>query len=413
VRHNTVRSASRLPPALKYPAFVRLWAGSIVSSIGTQMNNVAKVWLLYQLTHSAAALGLEGLCFSLPIAVLPLVAGPVVDHLDRLLVIKVAQLVEMVESVALAAGSATNGLQPWMIYLAAAVAAARLSFAIPASTAVTPALVSKSALLSAMSMGAIVWSSSALIGPALAGLLLASAPAATVFVVNGLSTLAAFLALVPVTRESLRTGAQPGPVSRPAEGVRYLLRNPRLPVLQTLVFITNTLLIGTETLLPVLDVQVWNGGTVGYGLLRTAPGIAAVVAGLTFSLLRPPTNTFHAIMIGVGLACAGLVCFVRISSLGWGFALLSLATFALVGAQILVVTSIQQDTPDRLRGAVGGVTAISQSGLAGMAAAAMAVMAAAIGAPAALTVTVAAAAPVALACAGYAGRRRQNVPTVG
>lgn len=173
------------------------------------------------------------------------------------------------------------------------------------------------------------------------------------------------------------------------------------------------MLIGTEALLPVLDVQVWNGGTVGYGLLRTAPGIAAVVAGLTLSLLRPPTNTFHAIMIGVGLACAGLVCFVRISSLGWGFALLSLATFALVGAQILVVTSIQQDTPDRLRGAVGGVTAISQSGLAGMAAAAMAVMAAAIGAPAALTVTVAAAAPVAVACAGYAGRRRQNVPTVG
>lgn len=225
MRHNTVRSASRLPPALKYPAFVRLWAGSIVSSIGTQMNNVAKVWLLYQLTHSAAALGLEGLCFSLPIAVLPLVAGPVVDHLDRLLVIKVAQLVEMVESVALAAVSATNGLQPWMIYLAAAVAAARLSFAIPASTAVTPALVSKSALLSAMSMGAIVWSSSALIGPALAGLLLASAPAATVFVVNGLTTLAAFLALVPVTRESLGTGAQQGPVSRPADGVRYLLRH--------------------------------------------------------------------------------------------------------------------------------------------------------------------------------------------
>jgi len=69
----------RMPPALRQSSFVRLWAGSIVSSIGTQMSNVAKLWVLYLLTHSAFALGLEGLCFSVPIMVLPCPIGDAAD----------------------------------------------------------------------------------------------------------------------------------------------------------------------------------------------------------------------------------------------------------------------------------------------------------------------------------------------
>ena len=399
--------AGRLPVALAHPGFVRLWVGSLLSSIGTQMNNVAKVWVLYELTRSAAALGVEGLCFSIPIAVLPLFAGPVVDRLDRLLVIRVAFTVEIIESVGLASVAATTGLRPWMIYLAAAVAATRLSFAIPAGTAVTPSLVPDSALQSAMSLVAIVWSSSALVGPALAGLLLTVSPAAVVFAINALATLVALLVVRPVTISARRlsdTGRATAP--RPADGVRYLLRRRHLPALQALVFLTSTLLIGTETLLPVLDVQVWHAGTVGYGLLRTAPGIAAVVAGVVFSIASPSTNPFRAIGIGVVLACGGLAAFVRAPQLGMGLTLLSLAALALIGTQILVTTCIQRDTPDRLRGAVGGITVISQSGLAGIAAAGMAVVAVAIGAPGALLATVAAVLPLALGCSVYAARRR-------
>ncbi len=189
-------------------------------------------------------------------------------------------------------------------------------------------------------------------------------------------------------------------MSRPADGVRYLLRRRHLPALQALVFLTSTLLIGTETLLPVLDVQVWDGGTVGYGLLRMAPGIAAVAAGVIFSVAPPSRDPFRAIGIGVVLACGGLAAFVRVPQLAMGLTLLSLAALALIGTQILVTTCIQRDTPDRLRGAVGGVTVISQSGLAGIASAAMAVVATAIGAPAALLVTVAAVLPLALGVLG-------------
>ena len=88
----------RLPAALRQPSFVRLWAGSIVSSVGTQMSNVARLWVLYLLTHSAFALGLEGLCFSVPILVLPLVAGPITDRVDRRTVLKFTMAAEVTEA---------------------------------------------------------------------------------------------------------------------------------------------------------------------------------------------------------------------------------------------------------------------------------------------------------------------------
>src|ERR1022692_380590 len=138
--------SGRWPLALRYPLFGRLWAGSVVSSVGTQMSNTAKIWVLYSLTHSAMTLGIDGLCFSVPIVILPLVAGPVCDRMDRRTIIKASMAVESLEAAALAALAAAGVLHPWVIYLTAAVEAARLAFDIPARTALTTALVPSDAL---------------------------------------------------------------------------------------------------------------------------------------------------------------------------------------------------------------------------------------------------------------------------
>jgi MFS family permease len=408
-----VRNSGRLPDALHYPLFLRLWAGSIVSSFGTQMNNVAKVWVLYQLTHSAASLGIDGLCFSVPIAVLPLAAGPVVDRCDRTRVVKAAMVVEIAEAAALTTLSATGGLSPWMIYLAAAVAAARLSFAIPAGSALVPTLIPDGALQSAQSLSATVWSASALVGPALGGLLLADVNAATVFAINGISTLVALVALRPVTSHSLRrVAASDGDYGGMGSGLRYLRGHRDLVALLVLVLVTSTLLIGTETLLPVLDVQIWHGGTAGYGLLRTAPGVAAVAVGLALSTSRAIADPYRVVGLGIVIAAGGIVAFVQVPTLVIGLALLTLASAGLCLVQILVATRLQRDTPDRLRGAVGGITAISQNGLAGMAAAGMAVAAAGFGARTTLIVTAVALSPFGIACSGYARRRSTGLSSV-
>jgi MFS family permease len=399
------RAAAVRPAALRSPAFVRLWTGSIVSSIGTQMSNTAKLWLLYALTRSAVTLGVDGLCFSVPIVILPLVAGPVCDRVDRYTVVKVSMAAESLEAAALAAAAAAGVLRPWIIYLAAVTEAARLAFDIPARTALTTALVPRDAVLSAQSLSAVVWNSAALAGPALGGLLLATTGATAVFVVNGVSTLIVGLGLLPP--RPARPPADAGQPARLGDGLRYALAHRQLLALQGVLLATSTIALGTETLLPVLDRAVWHGGPIGYGMLRAAPGIAAVLTGIAISSMRPARHPWRVLVASMISACTGLIAFTWAPLLAVGCILLALAFAAVSVAQILVATQVQQTAPERLRSSISGFNAITQSGLAGIAAAGMAITAASLGAR---TVIEAAAALAALAALIAPARIRRKPP---
>lgn len=367
------------PPALRYRLFARLWAGSVASSIGTQMSNTAKLWVLYALTRSPAALGIDGLCFSVPIIILPLLAGPVCDRIDKRAVLTASMTVEAAQAAALAAVAATGGLRPWIIYLAAAVEAARLAFDIPARTTLTTALVPGDALFGAQALSAAVWNSAALAGPALGGLLLATAGATAVFAANAITTLAAFASFRPIRHANLPAagGARRAVLSG---GLRHAIAHRELLALQAILLGASTIALGTETLLPILDHVLWHGGPVSYGMLRAAPGIAAVLTGIGAASWRTARHQPRAASLIMTGACAALIAFTLAPLLAAGIILLTLASAAVSICQILAVTRIQQVTPRHLRGAVSGLSAITQSGLAGIAAAAMALTAASLGA---------------------------------
>ena len=92
--------------------FARLLSGQVVSQVGTQMSNTAGAWILYRLTHSALALGLQGLCFSAPIAVLPLLTGILADRFSRLTLVKATLAAEAAQAFALAAITGGRGSSP-------------------------------------------------------------------------------------------------------------------------------------------------------------------------------------------------------------------------------------------------------------------------------------------------------------
>ena len=158
--------------ALASAPFARLLSGRVVSQVGTQMSNTAGAWVLYRLTHSALALGLQGLCFSAPIAVLPLLTGILADRFDRLTLVRATLAAEAAQAFALAAIIGAGDLRPWMLYLAAAADACRLAVNIPAQSALLPNVVPADLLLSAMALSTSTWSSAALVGPAVSGALL-------------------------------------------------------------------------------------------------------------------------------------------------------------------------------------------------------------------------------------------------
>lgn len=392
--------------ALRHPLFVRIWGGGVVSAVGTQMSNVAKAWVLYSLTGSAWSLGVEGLCFSVPVMLLPLLTGPVTDRLDRVAVLRATMVAEAVLAGLLAVTAATGELRPWLLYLTAGLEAARLAFDIPARTALVTGLVPAEDLHSAQSLSSVVYSGSALVGPGLGGVLLATAGSWPVFAVNGVSCALALIAARPLRAAKPATAGRP----RFTEGLRFAVRHPALLRLQVVLLATGTLMIGTETLLPVLDQTRWHGGALGYGLLRMAPGIAAVLTGGYLATRSAPRSPEKVIGLCALAACAALAGFALSPLLAVAFGLLAAGSVGLSAAQVHVLTRIQQITPERVRGAVGGFNAMTMSGFAGVAAAGMALAAAGVTAPTVILAVAAVTAVVGFYAGDFAG---QLVPRGG
>jgi MFS family permease len=400
-----------LPIALHSNAFTRMWLGSIVSSVGTQMNVVAAAWVLYSTTHSTIPLGIQGLCFSIPIAVVPLLAGPVVDRLDRFRVVKATLVLEAATAGCLAVLAAAGGLQPIIFYAVACLDACRLAFAIPAQTALTTILVPRDSLLSAQSLSMAVWSSSALVGPAVGGLILARTGPAAVFAINALATLAALAAILTLRTPHLEHPSASSSFKL-ADGIRYVMGHRWVLALQVVLVCTSTLAIGAETLLPALTVTRWHSASVGYGLLRAAPGLAALLTGLSMSMIvRSPKRPLRLIAVGLVAAGLGIALFTQAPTILLAWITLSVASLALTWTQIITGTHVQQVMPRHFLGTLGGLNAISQSGLPGIGAAATATAAHSVGSATALVTATAIMVPLGAAALGYLHRTAHQVAT--
>lgn len=168
-------------------------------------------------------------------------------------------------------------------------------------------------------------------------MLLAVSSAAVVFAANSVSTLAVAMAFLPVGRAQLPAVTEKDvPRSNLGDGLRYAFARRELLALQAILLTVSAVALGTETLLPVLDRVEWHGGPVAYGMLRAAPGIAAVLTGLGFALRRParhPVRTLFLSMIG---ARAGLIAFTLAPALAVAAAGMAFAATGL-GARTLII----------------------------------------------------------------------------
>lgn len=366
--------------ALAHPPFARLLSGQVVSSAGTQMSNTAGAWVLFRLTHSALALGLQGLCFSAPIAVLPLLTGILADRFSRLTLVKATLAAEAGQAFVLAAITMAGDLRPWMLYLAAAADACRLAVNIPAQSALVPNVVPADLLLSAMALSASTWSSAALVGPALAGALLAVTGPGLIFAINGACTLVALGAVASLPGTGLVQRPVHGTgLAQLTGGIAYLRGHRPVLWLEVVLLIAMTGALGVETLLPVFAAGTWHTGPAGYGLLRMAPGIAAALAGLglsTFPAVRRGTLYIGIAFAGAG---AGMAAFAAGPPLALALFLLAGASLCLAITQIIAGTMVQRAIPDALRGRISALGTAGQNGLAGLAATATAALAATLG----------------------------------
>jgi MFS family permease len=350
--------------APRHRNFTLIWSGLIVSNVGTWMQNVAQGWLVLQLTNSPLWLGLLGLSFALPMIVLPLVGGAVVDRVHRIRLLYITQTSLTLVAFALAALTWLGLVDVWHILLASFLGAALLAFDNPARQALVPDLVPPRDLLNALSLNSATYNGAALLGPAVAGALLGPFGAATLFFLNGVSYLAVLIALMAMRDVRTHSGGKRVSIGESmTTGLAYAWRN-RL-ILSLLALSALAALFGRsyQNLLPIFSRDIWQGGPEGYGLLLSAAGAGALVGAFGLAAIKQVTRQGALMILNGFVLSASIIAFAVSPSLPVGIALLFVAGVAATVFGTIVATFIQVATPNELRGRVMSLYAITLIGL--------------------------------------------------
>jgi MFS family permease len=384
-------------PAFRHRNYRLFFAGQSTSLIGTWMTRIATSWLVYRLSGSAFQLGLVNFAGQIPTMLVTAFAGVLVDRWDRQRILVVTQVLSMLQSAALAvltlAGVITVpeiiGLQVFQGLINAFDTPARQAF-------VVQMVDDRNDLANAIAYNSSMVNGSRIIGPSIAGILIALVGEGWCFAIDALSYVAVIVSLLAmrVTR-----GSRPGRRSRMLEELRtgfgYVTGSPALWTPLLLLAIVSMVGIPYAVLMPAMATDVLHGGPNTYGMLATASGTGALIGGL-YLATRPSILglgriiSFSTLAFGVGLVGFGL------SGNLW----LSLAALPIVGAGFMIQmtatnTVLQTIVDEEFRGRVMAYYTMAFFGASPIGSLVAGVVADRIGAPATIAVG-------GLACGGAA-----------
>lgn len=266
-----------------HPDFVRLWVGRVCSSLAFQMLGVAIGWLIYDITGSAVALGLVGLCQFLPILGLSLLVGHVADNFDRRWIIIICLAIAAATLGALAAGLALHGAGLVAIYGAITIIGATRAFEHPTLAALMPGLVPAPLLPRALAVSSSAVQAATIIGPALGGFAYILGPVAAIGGAAGFYGVAT-VALLGIRHRPARVARAPLTWGSLLVGLTFIRRHP--VVLGSISLDLFAVLLGGVTaLLPIFARDVLHVGAEGMGALRAAPAVGATLMSLVLARL--------------------------------------------------------------------------------------------------------------------------------
>lgn len=284
--------------------FLYLWLGMLAMMGGMQMQMLVRGYLVYDLTGSAALLGIVSASSSLPILALALFGGAVADRLERRRVIQVGQAAAA--ALALLVGIAiTTDTITWQHLMAASfIQGAAFSFIMPARQAIIPQLVGRDRLTNAMALNGAGMSAMTLAAPAVAGGIYAWAgPDKAYYVISGLQFLAVLLVGLIPKLDGDPVRSKEGMTSDIAAGIRYIMQSPLVLVLLMMGLITTLLAQPFRFLLPVFVVDLYHRGPDSMGLLVTVMGAGSLAGSLFIASLG---RWRRGMILILGTACSGV-----------------------------------------------------------------------------------------------------------
>jgi MFS family permease len=370
--------------ALRHRNFRRFFAGQSVSMIGTWLQQVAMGWLVYRLTGSALLLGLIAFCANVGILLFGTLAGVVADRVDRKRGMYLTQGLLALQSVTLAVLAGTGLVEPWHLVALALWQGIVNAFDIPLRQSLFVHMVDDRAdLPNAIALNSLVVNGARVIGPAVAGVLIAATSEAVCFAINAISFIAVFVSLSTIAfpREPARAPAH-GFAKSWMEGFRFVTDFPPTRALMLMVAILAWTVIPYVSLMPVYAKDIYGGGPGTLGLLLSTAGAGALLATLYLAGRRSVVGLGDVI---VGAAAVSGLALAGFAYLTWLPAALPMA-FLFGGGVILAVASsntiLQTIVEDRLRGRVAGFYMLAFLGVAPLGNLAAGAIAARIGVPA-------------------------------
>jgi MFS family permease len=344
--------------SLSAPNYRRYIGGQAVSLTGTWMQTIAQSWLVLQLTGSATAVGLVVALQTLPILLFGPYGGVVVDRLDKRRLMIGLQSVMGVLALVLGVLTATGSVQLWHVYVLAFGLGAVSSVENPARQTFVLELVGPDNLRNAVSLNSVLVNVSRAVGPAVAGIVIATGGTAVCFLLNAVSFAAVIASLLRLDVASLTpTTPAPRAPGQLREGFDYVRRSPALAVPLLTMALIGCLAYEFQVVLPIVASETFAGDASTYGFLTAAMGAGAVIGGLCMATWGR-TGLWS---LAVAAAAFGLAMLATALAPTLGFALLGMG---LVGAASVAFQStgnstLQLASAPHMRGRVMALWAVA------------------------------------------------------
>ena len=350
--------------ALKHRNFQLFFSGQLISLTGTWMQTVAQSWLVYRLTGSSLLLGSVGFTSQIPVFLMAPVGGLVADRMNRHRVVIATQTASMILAFILSALTLTHMVRVWHIFILAALLGVVNAFDIPGRQSFLVDMVGRDDLMNAIALNSSMFNGARVVGPAIAGILVAKIGEGWCFFVNGVSYIAVIVGLMLMKVGCPPRSKSDSPLEDIVEGFRWSSHTGPIRALLLLLGLVSLVGMPYTVLMPVFADHILHGGARGLGILMGFTGVGALLGALTLALRTGVRGLARLISI----CCAGFGLSLIVFAFSKHF---WLSAFLLIPVGFFIMlqmacsnTLIQAMVPDALRGRVMAVYSMMFMGMA-------------------------------------------------
>ena len=329
------------------------------------MQNAGQSWIVLQITNSAFKLGILNAAQFLPTLLFSIFAGVIVDRFPKRTLALITQSILMSCAFMLAALIWTGNAKYSYILIIALVLGIAQALDMPARQSMIIELVGKEHLMNAIALNSTIFNAARIIGPALAGIVMATIGAGTAFLINGLSYIAVIFALFKINAAKTATNKSSGDsvLAEAAAGLKYIAKTPVLYITLLLSMILSVFSQNFNTLIPTLAKNVLNQEAMGYGFLMSAMGIGALIGALSLAMNSRREAKYRAFLIGGGIMGLFVLMIgfqnnyifscILLTGVGWGMVIFN------ANANNI----IQINSPDKMRGRIMSTLMLASGGM--------------------------------------------------